>query len=100
MSPSSLDFELRSMDITNDFDLLRKLLTAISVQMDSNRDFELLQAYLAVVLKIHGDLMVANPESFQVLLTSLLGKQRTKWSTLEELFQQTLCLTDFVRHAV
>lgn len=98
MSPSALDFELRSLDHRNDFDLLRKLLRAIHAQMATSRDFELLQSYLAIVLKIHGDLILANPDSFYEELAVLLERQREQWSTLEELFQKSLCLVDFIRN--
>jgi U3 small nucleolar RNA-associated protein 21 len=97
-SPSSIDFDIRSIEMTNDFAELKRFFRVIFVGMQSNRDFEVLQSLLNVTLKIHSDMIVANPDSFSTLLNNLLAVQQRRWNDLDNLFQKSLCLVDFVRN--
>ncbi|KAK3815988.1 MAG: WD40-repeat-containing domain protein [Linnemannia gamsii] len=63
LNPSAVDFELRSMSLDNDLAEPRYFLEAIECLLRQKRDFELAEAYLNLFLKIHGDLLVANPEA-------------------------------------
>lgn len=104
------------------------------------KDFELAEAYLNLFLKIHGDVLVANPDaglddesededsemesdvdsddseanssrrlkmkinatkagplSVSLRLRRLVAEHQREWKRLEELFQSTLCLIEFMR---
>ncbi|KAG9073038.1 hypothetical protein KI688_000820 [Linnemannia hyalina] len=148
LNPSAVDFELRSMSLDNDLAEPRYFLEAIECLLQQKRDFELAEAYLNLFLKIHGDVLVANPEaglndeeesesededsemesdadsdeeerkqskaskkllkvkvnavkagplSVSMRLRRLVGEHQREWKRLEELFQSTLCLIEFMR---
>ncbi|KAG0210099.1 hypothetical protein BGX33_005129 [Mortierella sp. NVP41] len=150
LNPSAVDFELRSMSLDNDLAEPRYFLEAIECLLEQKRDFELAEAYLNLFLKIHGDLLVANPEaglddeeeseddededsemesdvdsdeeeerkqrkadkkllkvkvnavkagplSVSMRLRRLVSEHQREWKRLEELFQSTLCLIEFMR---
>jgi hypothetical protein len=52
MPPAGIDFEFRTLSLQNDFKQLRLLLRMISNLLDTNHNFELLQAYLNLFLKV------------------------------------------------
>ena len=136
LNPSAVDFELRSMSLDNDLAEPRYFLGAIECLLRQKRDFELAEAYLNLFLRIHGDLLVANPDagledededdedsemesdddedseprvkfnanatkpgplSVSMRLRRLIGEHQREWRRLEELFQSTLCLIEFMR---
>ncbi|KAG0349234.1 hypothetical protein BG004_000458 [Podila humilis] len=165
LNPSAVDFELRSMTLDNDLAEPRYFLEAIECLLKQRRDFELAEAYLNLFLRIHGDILVANPEaglededeedneeeyeeeedsemdsdddedndsdddddvvvarkskkkqsktkgllkmnlhatkagplSVSVRLRRLVAEHQREWRRLEELFQSTLCLIEFMR---
>ncbi|KAF8937957.1 hypothetical protein BGZ47_008784 [Haplosporangium gracile] len=150
LNPSAVDFELRSMSLDNDLAEPRYFLEAIECLLQQKRDFELAEAYLNLFLKIHGDVLVANPEaglddeeesesedenedsemesdadsddeeerkqrkankllkvkvnvvkagplSVSMRLRRLVSEHQREWKRLEELFQSTLCLIEFMR---
>ncbi|KAF9154050.1 hypothetical protein BG015_001992 [Linnemannia schmuckeri] len=149
LNPSAVDFELRSMSLDNDLAEPRYFLEAIECLLQQKRDFELAEAYLNLFLKIHGDVLVANPEaglddeeesesededsemesdadsdeeeerkqrkankkllkvkvnavkvgplSVSMRLRRLVNEHQREWKRLEELFQSTLCLIEFMR---
>jgi U3 small nucleolar RNA-associated protein 21 len=148
LNPSAVDFELRSMSLDHDLAELRYFLEAIEYLLKVRRDFELAEAYLNLFLKIHGDVLVANPDaglddvdeeeededeeeqdsdsemdsddaesdeekpkkvkvkinatkagplSISMRLRRLMAEHQREWKRLEELFQSTLCLIEFMR---
>ncbi|KAJ3093064.1 hypothetical protein HK102_010969 [Quaeritorhiza haematococci] len=53
LSPSALDFEIRSMDVeTGDISDVSFFIEALKFQLRTKKDFELVEAYLAVLLKV------------------------------------------------
>ncbi|KAI7823322.1 Utp21 specific WD40 associated putative domain-containing protein [Gamsiella multidivaricata] len=145
LNPSAVDFELRSMSLDNDLAEPRYFLEAIEYLLSMRRDFELAEAYLNLFLRIHGDVLVANPDaglddededdeddededsemesddddddersnsrklkvkvnatkagplSVSMRLRRLVSEHQREWKRLEELFQSTLCLIEFMR---
>jgi len=93
-STSSVDFEMQMLSLQNDFKQLRLVIKMLEHQMDSNKDFELVQAYTFTFLKHHGEIISKNPELFP-LLDSLKGKQRETWTRLQTMFHNSLCLVKF-----
>ncbi|CAG8442794.1 7967_t:CDS:10 [Ambispora gerdemannii] len=97
LNPSSIDFELRSMNLDNNFQDLQLFLDAIESRLQSRKDFELCQAYLNHSLRIYGDIIVANPDPLGIRLQSILDEHQKEWSRIEELLQYNLCMLDFLR---
>ncbi|KAG0238082.1 hypothetical protein BGW42_007636 [Actinomortierella wolfii] len=158
LNPSAIDFELRSMSLEDDLAEPRYFLEAIECLLKQRRDFELAETYLNVFLKIHGDIIISNPDAGQddveeedeydesdneesdsdeemmsdadsdgslkkrtnkkgllkmklaatkagpltvsMRLRRLIDEHQREWRRLEELFQSTLCLIEFMRSKV
>ncbi|SCZ96552.1 BZ3500_MvSof-1268-A1-R1_Chr8-2g10291 [Microbotryum saponariae] len=65
LSPSSTDLEIRSLTLLPHLSLF---LSALNRRLASHRDFEAVQAYLSLFLRIHGDVVVQNTELLEPLL--------------------------------
>ncbi|ORY08146.1 Utp21-domain-containing protein [Basidiobolus meristosporus CBS 931.73] len=98
LNPSGIDFELRSLSLENNFAEMLNFLEAMENRLKSRKDFELVQAYLNVFMKIHGDIIVNNPTEFIPVLQRLLGEHRQEWERVEGLLHYSLCLIDFIRN--
>ncbi|KAL5635715.1 hypothetical protein ACGC1H_004506 [Rhizoctonia solani] len=59
MSPAALDLEIRSLSTINDMELFMHALTQ---RLKSHRDFEAVQTYLAVFLRVHSDVLTEHEE--------------------------------------
>lgn len=57
LSPARADLEIRSLDprVQNGFSELAGFVDALTMRLKSRRDFELVNAWMAVFLKIHSD---------------------------------------------
>ncbi|KAL5017247.1 hypothetical protein ScPMuIL_006836 [Solemya velum] len=98
LGPSSLDAELRALspDGGGSPPLMLQFLKLIGHIVDTGIDFELAQAHLSLFLKIHGDVIAHQPELVQELKT-LSVSQTLSWRTLQDLFNQSLCLVTYLR---
>ncbi|KAF9819788.1 hypothetical protein IEO21_01879 [Rhodonia placenta] len=79
LSPAAIDLELRSL-VT--LDALRTFLTALNRRLRSHRDFEAVQSFQNVFLRMHGDVLTANPE-LQEELEMLQDAQRKESENVE-----------------
>lgn len=93
LSPAAIDLELRSL-VT--LDALRTFLTALNRRLRSHRDFEAVQSFQNVFLRMHGDVLTANPE-LQEELEMLQDAQRKESEKLLELLASSLGTLSFVR---
>lgn len=93
LSPAAMDLELRSLVTLDD---IRMFLAALTSRLKSHRDFEAVQTYQNVFLRMHGDVMVANPELQQELGT-LQTVQRKESEKLLELLASSMGTLGFVR---
>ncbi|KAF8682478.1 Utp21 protein [Rhizoctonia solani] len=59
MSPAALDLEIRSLSAIDDMELFMHALTQ---RLKSHRDFEAVETYLAVFLRIHSDILTEHDE--------------------------------------
>jgi U3 small nucleolar RNA-associated protein 21 len=97
LAPAAVDFEIRSLPLTNNCASLKALLRVLIHQLGAQTDYELVETFLAVTLGIHGDIMVANRSEFADLLQELLQQHQSVWSKVEQLFQSAACVVDFIR---
>ena len=63
LSPSAADIEIRSLNP----DEFGPFVSALTYQLRQKRDYELMQAWMSVVLRIHGEVMVGNDLRRKVL---------------------------------
>lgn len=93
LSPAAIDLELRSLVTLDD---IRMFLAALTSRLTSHRDFEAIQTYQNVFLRMHGDVIIANPELQQELET-LQAVQRKESEKLLELLASSMGTLSFVR---
>lgn len=101
MGPSAIDTEIRSIGpyLGGSSHLLSQFLTAVSFVLESKRNYEIVQAYLGLFLKIHGGVVSENRELCS-RAEKLSGVLKDSWSTLQTSFESTLCLVSFFMNAV
>jgi len=102
LTPSAVDFELRSMTLGTAEDddgahLLTIVLEWIHFELESRTNFELVQAILSRTLALHDEMIVARPK-LQALVRKLMAAQESAWKGLRGLIQHSLCLLSFFSH--
>lgn len=93
LSPAAMDLELRSLV---SLDALQMFLRALTRRLRSHRDFEAVQTFMNVFLRIHGDVLVSNAKVRRDL-EMLAEAQRKESERLLELLASSLGTLGFVR---
>ncbi|KLT38876.1 putative WD-repeat protein [Cutaneotrichosporon oleaginosum] len=93
LSPSAVDLEIRSLV---SLDHLGAFMAALLGRLRSHRDFEAVQAFLAVFLNVHGDVLIANAE-LRGTLERLDAAQKKEGARLAELLSYSLGTLSFLR---
>jgi len=93
LSPAAIDLELRSL---MSLEGLRLFIIALTRRLLSHRDFEAVQALQNVFLRIHGDVLVENPE-LRGDLERLTEVQKKESERLLDLVASSLGTLTFVR---
>ncbi|EJF66083.1 Utp21-domain-containing protein [Dichomitus squalens LYAD-421 SS1] len=93
LSPAAMDLELRSLV---SLDSLRMFIGALTSRLLSHRDFEAVQTFMNVFLRMHGDVLTTN-EELRNELETLAETQRKKSERLLELLASSLGTLGFVR---
>ncbi|SMN22695.1 similar to Saccharomyces cerevisiae YLR409C UTP21 Subunit of U3-containing 90S preribosome and Small Subunit (SSU) processome complexes [Maudiozyma saulgeensis] len=72
LSVGGIDLEIRSLNSFEPFDEISWFINAITAGLDSNRDFEMYDAFMNVLFKVHGDIIHMNSkdEKIQEALTN------------------------------
>uniref|UniRef100_A0A7S2WDF5 Small-subunit processome Utp21 domain-containing protein n=1 Tax=Mucochytrium quahogii TaxID=96639 RepID=A0A7S2WDF5_9STRA len=103
LSPSAIDFELRSMALgVEDEDgahLIGVTLDWILYELCSKTNFEIAQAVLNRVIALHSDIIAARPE-LKSRLNALQSAQDKAWKDLRGLLQHNLCLLSYFAHQI
>jgi len=84
LNPSSVDLEIRNLSSSDGLREFKLFLQMICSQVRSKSNFELVQAYLALFLKIHSDILSENTE-FLALLCEVSQSLETTWDSLSDL---------------
>ncbi|XP_031556169.1 WD repeat-containing protein 36-like [Actinia tenebrosa] len=101
MGPSGIDVELRllSPDAGGDLILMKQFMEFLIAQIDTKKDFELAEAYMALFLKLHGSVIVQHKDLLDT--ARLLQSQHNHtWTQLQDLINQGLCLVGYFKSAV
>jgi U3 small nucleolar RNA-associated protein 21 len=93
LSPAALDLELRSLVTLANLSLF---MNALRQRLLSHRDFEAVQAMQNVFIKMHGDVLIANPEMRRDL-ERLSAVQEKESERVLELIASSLGTLGFVR---
>ncbi|KAF8503603.1 Utp21-domain-containing protein [Russula emetica] len=93
LSPAAADLEIRSLATLQDLSLF---LRALSQRLKSRRDFEAVQTYLNLFLRVHGEQLVSNSE-LRTDLEAFLSLQSQESSRLLDSIASCLGTLAFVR---
>jgi U3 small nucleolar RNA-associated protein 21 len=93
LSPAAADLEIRTLATVEELSLF---LRALSQRLKSHRDFEAIQTYLNVFLRVHGEVLVSNP-GLRSDLEAFLSLQRQESSRLLDSIASCLGTLAFVR---
>jgi U3 small nucleolar RNA-associated protein 21 len=58
LSPSAADLAIRTLDTTPPYEELHTFMRALTARLEERRDYELVQAWMSVLLRLHGDVIV------------------------------------------
>lgn len=98
MGPSALHTEINAFgfDISNIDSLLKQFLKMINYMFRTNKNFELAQSYLGLLLKIHGDTISHSSELIESL-TEVQELQQKEWDKLQSNIQYCLCVIESLK---
>ncbi|KAJ7273299.1 Utp21 specific WD40 associated putative domain-containing protein [Mycena rebaudengoi] len=96
LSPAAIDLELRSLVM---LDSLRTFINALTRRLLSHRDFEAVQTFQNVFLRMNAEVIVDNPE-LQADLERLMEVQRKESERVLELIASSLGTLGFVRETL
>ncbi|KAJ7343314.1 Utp21 specific WD40 associated putative domain-containing protein [Mycena albidolilacea] len=96
LSPAAIDVELRSLVM---LESLTTFVVALTQRLKSRRDFEAVQTFQNVFLRMHAEVIVENPE-LQAGLETLMQVQRKESERVLELLASSLGTLSFVRETL
>lgn len=91
-----MDVEIRSLVTIENLQLF---MIALIQRLRSRRDFEAVQTYQNVFLRIHGEVLVANPELLETM-EKLLNVQKSESERVLDLVTSSLGTLAFVREVL
>ncbi|KAF9511143.1 hypothetical protein BS47DRAFT_1470832 [Hydnum rufescens UP504] len=97
LSPAAIDLELRSLTSTS---ALLSFLRALTGRLRTHRDFEAVQTFLAVFLRLHGEELAQGDSKLSEALEVLLEVQRTESEGILDLISSSLGTLSFVRDTI
>lgn len=101
LGPSGIETELRSLspDCGGSIEVMKSFLKMIEMMLDRKRDFELAQAYLALFLKLHLKMLPSEPVLLEEV-TKLSSQLEETWIHLQSLFNQSMCVLNYIKSAL
>jgi len=100
LSPAEIDVEFRQLGVDgggSDAHLSAFVTTLIELTK-RGKDFELVQSYVSLFLKLHGD-VVTRDEELKKVCEELLETIKNTWFQCEHLVNQSTCLVNYFRSA-
>jgi len=97
LNPSASDAELHSVGLnigTSKSELLL-IIKFFIYQLGTNRNFEHIQSFISLFLKIHSDLIIKHSQTLNFEIVKMKKLLDEKWKKINELFQSNLCLVQF-----
>ena len=75
----------------------RALLGALAWMLDAGRDFEVPETILNHVLKVHGDVIVENPDELGQELADVRSSHDKVWGRIREQLNYARCMIGFAQ---
>uniref|UniRef100_A0A6B2KXS5 Uncharacterized protein n=1 Tax=Arcella intermedia TaxID=1963864 RepID=A0A6B2KXS5_9EUKA len=97
MSPTAIDFEIRSLNPDNDFFELKLVMQWLKWQLESNFHYDLVQAFLAVFLREQGNL-IRSDNTLRAMAKEILELQKKTWKMMQDMLRNNLCLLNFFQN--
>jgi len=99
--PSAIDMEIRSLSPEGggSVSLMCQFLDMLKAAIRSNANFEAVQAYLGLFLKVHGDTLVSDEEIVEGV-RQIKELQENKWNSLQSDIENCLCLVSFFKSSI
>lgn len=96
--PSAVDIEIRSLgpEGGGSLSLLSGFLQMLQTGFDDNRNFEMLQSYFSLFLKVHGEVIMKEKKLVNKLEEIHLG-EKNSWHSLQDELDESLCLVKFFK---
>ena len=91
-----MDLEIRSLVTIEN---LKSFMVAIVQRLRSRRDFEAVQTYQNIFLRVHGEILIANPELLETM-ERLFSVQKMESKRVLDLVTSSLGTLDFVREVL
>ncbi|CAC5374475.1 UTP21 [Mytilus coruscus] len=100
LGPSAIDLEIRSLSPEGGGSVkaMERFLMFCNHILYSKNNFELINAYLGLFLKVHGDTIASNP-TLCLVLETLSSCHLETWRNLQDLFTQNTCMVNYLRTA-
>lgn len=73
---------------------LSSLLRMVKLELASNSNFEFVQAFLKLVLQIHGEIIMQEPD-LQLQAKDVQDVLSQSWSRIDQLLQSSRCMLGF-----
>uniref|UniRef100_A0A671PI87 WD repeat-containing protein 36-like n=1 Tax=Sinocyclocheilus anshuiensis TaxID=1608454 RepID=A0A671PI87_9TELE len=101
LGPSAIETELRALspDMGGEVRVMQSFLKMISSILQSKRDFDLAQAYLALFLKLHLRFIADQPELMEEA-ESVSAHLEETWMSMQTLLNQNICLLSYIKSAL
>lgn len=97
LNSSMLDFEVSCISEELKYGSLSFILESLNYIICEGRDFEVVNAILALTFRHHESYISENYDKFKDILFKLSDSIKSKWSPLEEKMQSAICLLSFAR---
>ncbi|XP_063887583.1 WD repeat-containing protein 36-like [Scylla paramamosain] len=98
--PSGVEVEIRGLDpdVGGSKEVMVQFLEMIKFALEKQYNFEAVQGYLGLFLKLHAEYILENEEVHQMCeaLAGILGRS---WHNLRNSMNQTLCLVSYFKNA-
>ena len=98
--PSGVEVEIRGLDpdVGGSEEVMIKFLEMIKFALEKQCNFEAVQGYLGLYLKLHADYIVANEDVYQ-MCEDVAAVQGKSWHQLRDSMDKTLCLVSYFKNA-
>jgi U3 small nucleolar RNA-associated protein 21 len=98
MGPSAIDMELRSLseEMGGSLELMESFLLFVLYVLSTRKNFELANSYLALFLKLHGEI-ISNEDSLITVLEQIKEAQSLVWNNLKLSFDKNICIVSYLK---